>query len=135
MSAPTSDGLVIAWDLYGTLLSTASIAKQLAEHVGDDKATSIAAEWRKYQLEYTWRLNSMGMYGLSILFQGRRKPHEGMNSWGYTLRVSAFKRPDRLLARHPITRDRRHTHPSTVSQSREPNGAASKAILKPLNFL
>ena len=92
MSAPTSDGLVIAWDLYGTLLSTASIAKQLAEHVGDDKAKSIAAEWRKYQLEYTWRLNSMGMYVLSILLQGHRKPHEGMSSRGHTLRVFASSR-------------------------------------------
>jgi len=51
--------IVVAFDLYGTLLSTESIAKQLASHFGDDKATSIAAVWRKYQLEYTWRLNSM----------------------------------------------------------------------------
>ncbi|EXJ85723.1 haloacid dehalogenase, type II [Capronia coronata CBS 617.96] len=53
---------VIALDLYGTLLSTASIAKELASHFGQDKAASIAAVWRKYQLEYTWRLNSMGRY-------------------------------------------------------------------------
>ena len=50
---------VVAFDLYGTLLSTASIAKELAAHFGQDKADSIAAVWRKYQLEYTWRLNSM----------------------------------------------------------------------------
>jgi 2-haloacid dehalogenase len=52
---------VLAFDLYGTLLSTESIAHQLAEHFGADIAKSIAALWRRYQLEYTWRLNSMGM--------------------------------------------------------------------------
>lgn len=51
--------IVVAFDLYGTLLSTESIAKQLASHFGQDKANSIALVWRKYQLEYTWRLNSM----------------------------------------------------------------------------
>jgi len=54
--------IVVAFDLYGTLLSTDSIAKQLAEHFGNEKATSIATVWRKYQLEYTWRLNSMGQF-------------------------------------------------------------------------
>jgi hypothetical protein len=51
--------ILIAFDLYGTLLSPASIAKKLAGHFGQEKADSIAAVWRKYQLEYTWRLNSM----------------------------------------------------------------------------
>ncbi|EXJ84947.1 haloacid dehalogenase, type II [Capronia epimyces CBS 606.96] len=53
---------VVAFDLYGTLLSTESIAQQLGSHFGKDKAASIAAVWRKYQLEYTWRLNSMRRY-------------------------------------------------------------------------
>ncbi|GAM86410.1 hypothetical protein ANO11243_044240 [Dothideomycetidae sp. 11243] len=57
-----SNEIVVAFDLYGTLLSTASIAKQLAEHFGEEKATTIATAWRKYQLEYTWRLNSMKQY-------------------------------------------------------------------------
>jgi 2-haloacid dehalogenase len=52
---------VVAFDLYGTLLSTASVSKALAAHFGEEKANSIATVWRKYQLEYTWRLNSMGM--------------------------------------------------------------------------
>ncbi|KAL4966148.1 haloacid dehalogenase, type II [Aspergillus stella-maris] len=52
---------VLAFDLYGTLLSTESIAKQLEQHF-PDKAQSISASWRRYQLEYTWRLNSMGIY-------------------------------------------------------------------------
>lgn len=54
--APT----VIAFDLYGTLLSTESISKELAQLYGDEKAKSIAALARRYQLEYTWRINSMG---------------------------------------------------------------------------
>ncbi|KAL8708804.1 MAG: hypothetical protein Q9220_006365 [cf. Caloplaca sp. 1 TL-2023] len=57
---PTNEkNTVIAFDLYGTLLSTESIAKELAKHFGQDQAEEIAATWRKYQLEYTWRLNSM----------------------------------------------------------------------------
>lgn len=51
---------VIAFDLYGTLLATESIAKELAKLFGEDKAQSIAGFWRRYQLEYTWRINSMG---------------------------------------------------------------------------
>ncbi|OHF04463.1 haloacid dehalogenase [Colletotrichum orchidophilum] len=54
---------VIAFDLYGTLLSTESIAKELADLYGDkDEAKDLAAQWRRYQLEYTWRINSMGIY-------------------------------------------------------------------------
>lgn len=54
--------IILAFDAYGTLLSTESIAKQLAQHFGDSKAGTIAQTWRKYQLEYTWRLNSMDQY-------------------------------------------------------------------------
>ncbi|KAF7857815.1 uncharacterized protein EAF02_011182 [Botrytis sinoallii] len=52
----------IAFDLYGTLLSTESIAKELALHFGDEKAQSVATLWRRYQLEYTFRMNSMLLY-------------------------------------------------------------------------
>jgi 2-haloacid dehalogenase len=51
--------IIVAFDAYGTLLSTESIAQKLAVHFGQDKAQTIAGTWRKYQLEYTWRLNSM----------------------------------------------------------------------------
>lgn len=51
---------IVAFDLYGTLLSTDSIVKQLEKHFENAKAKSISALWRRYQLEYTWRLNSMG---------------------------------------------------------------------------
>ena len=59
--------LLLAFDLYGTLLSTESIAKQLSLHFGQEKAASVAATWRKYQLEYTWRCNSMSTYLLRSL--------------------------------------------------------------------
>ena len=58
----TMSKIVVAFDLYGTLLSTQSIAEELATHFGSERATAIATAWRKYQLEYTWRLNSMSMY-------------------------------------------------------------------------
>ena len=51
--------VVLAFDAYGTLLSTESIAKELATHFGEEKAENLAALWRRLQLEYTWRLNSM----------------------------------------------------------------------------
>ncbi|KAJ8116738.1 hypothetical protein ONZ43_g4375 [Nemania bipapillata] len=54
--------VVIAFDLYGTLLSTESIADELAKVYGGDISQSLAALWRRYQLEYTWRINSMGKY-------------------------------------------------------------------------
>lgn len=54
--APT----IIAFDLYGTILSTDSIVKALAGLFGDEKAKTIATQARRYQLEYTWRINSMG---------------------------------------------------------------------------
>ncbi|KAL8931248.1 MAG: hypothetical protein Q9216_007245, partial [Gyalolechia sp. 2 TL-2023] len=55
----SSENTIIAFDLYGTLLSTESVAQELAKHFGEENAASVAATWRKYQLEYTWRLNSM----------------------------------------------------------------------------
>ncbi|KAF9250738.1 hypothetical protein DTO006G1_5842 [Penicillium roqueforti] len=61
MTANTAN-TVVAFDLYGTLLSTQSIAKHLEKHYDNAKAQSISALWRRYQLEYTWRLNSMGRY-------------------------------------------------------------------------
>ena len=59
---PSDSQTIIAFDLYGTLLSTASIAEKLSEYYGDGQAPDIAALWRRLQLEYTWRLNSMGMF-------------------------------------------------------------------------
>jgi len=58
----STEKVVVAFDLYGTLLSTESIAKELSAHCGNEKAAALAALWRRYQLEYTWRLNSMGIH-------------------------------------------------------------------------
>lgn len=56
-----ADKRVIAFDVYGTLLDpTGTIQDKLGHYCGEQKAPSIAASWRKLQLEYTWRLNSMG---------------------------------------------------------------------------
>jgi 2-haloacid dehalogenase len=54
--APTT----IAFDLYGTILSTDSIGKELSKIFGDEKAKVIATQARRYQLEYSWRINGMG---------------------------------------------------------------------------
>lgn len=54
--APTT----IAFDLYGTILSTDSIVKELAKLFGDEKAKVVATQARRYQLEYSWRINGMG---------------------------------------------------------------------------
>lgn len=58
---------VVAFDLYGTLLSTESIVKQLECHFGSDKAQSISTAWRRYQLEYTWRADSMREFPVHLL--------------------------------------------------------------------
>ena len=51
--------MLVAFDLYGTLVNPQDINKKLSQHFGKEQATSVATVWRKYQLEYTWRLNSM----------------------------------------------------------------------------
>ena len=62
------ESTIIAFDLYGTLLSTDSIATEsLAQHFGIEIAKKIATLWRRYQLEYTWRLNSMSKRNILFL--------------------------------------------------------------------
>lgn len=56
---------VIAFDLFGTILSTDSIGQELAKLYGDDAAGKIAPLARRYQLEYTWRCNSMSEFKFS----------------------------------------------------------------------
>jgi len=69
---------VIAFDLFGTILSTDSIAKELAEIYGEDAANKIAPLARRYQLEYTWRCNSMGVY----------KPFDALTKWSFDQAIS-----------------------------------------------
>ncbi|RAH45462.1 haloacid dehalogenase, type II [Aspergillus brunneoviolaceus CBS 621.78] len=56
--------VVIAFDIYGTLLSLETATHELEQHFRGDaqRARTVAQTWRRYQLEYTWRLNSMGRY-------------------------------------------------------------------------
>lgn len=62
-SSSSQKPIILAFDLYGTLLSTSSIAQQLSSLFDStDKGQQIATLWRRYQLEYTWRLNSMNQY-------------------------------------------------------------------------
>ncbi|KAK0625323.1 HAD-like domain-containing protein [Bombardia bombarda] len=62
MAHNNTNKTIIAFDLYGTLLATDSIAESLSTIFGHDAAAPLAAQWRRYQLEYTWRINSMGVY-------------------------------------------------------------------------
>ncbi|KAL8897466.1 MAG: hypothetical protein Q9207_007203 [Kuettlingeria erythrocarpa] len=80
----SNENTIIAFDLYGTLLSTESIAKELAEHFGEEKAAAVAATWRKYQLEYTWRLNSMNQY-LPFSTITQRSLHHTLSEHGLSL--------------------------------------------------
>lgn len=55
--------IIIAFELYGTLLSIESVARKLADHILEKaQAIALTATWRKYQLEYISRLNSMGNF-------------------------------------------------------------------------
>ncbi|KAI9894264.1 MAG: hypothetical protein M1814_004118 [Vezdaea aestivalis] len=56
--------ICLALDLYGTIVDPGSICQFLDQVSGceRERAEKISANWRKYQLEYTWRLNSMDMY-------------------------------------------------------------------------
>ncbi|KAI0821054.1 haloacid dehalogenase [Irpex lacteus] len=55
---------VLAVDIYGTILNTQGIAKALHTQLNlhEENANQVSLLWRRYQLEYTWRLNSMGVY-------------------------------------------------------------------------
>lgn len=61
MSSDSSNKIVVAFDLYGTLLSTESISDELTKIFGADAAPGLAALWRRYQLEYSWRITCMGL--------------------------------------------------------------------------
>ena len=62
--------ITIAFDLYGTILSTSSISTTLSAllDISPEKAIEVAELWRRYQLEYTWRANCMSSYFLYVFF-------------------------------------------------------------------
>jgi 2-haloacid dehalogenase len=53
--------IALAFDVYGTLLDPIGIRRRLAA-VLPDAAGPVAVEWRRTQLEYTFRLAAMGRY-------------------------------------------------------------------------
>lgn len=54
--------IVLAFDIYGTLLSFEAVTHELERFLNDEtRARTVAQTWRRYQLEYTFRLNSMGI--------------------------------------------------------------------------
>ncbi|KAI0338394.1 haloacid dehalogenase [Trametopsis cervina] len=64
MSTISTRQQVLAFDIYGTILDTNGIATALgsALNLDEDKAAQLSLLWRRYQLEYTYRLNSMRVY-------------------------------------------------------------------------
>lgn len=96
----TARKIVIAFDLYGTLLSTESIAHELAKLYGEQQAKTLAALWRQLQLEYTWRINCMGESRQNILCI-------------FTIRKDARNSRDALLLRV----DQASTGPSVRSRT------------------
>jgi 2-haloacid dehalogenase len=53
--------LVVAFDMFGTLADTASVAGELAPACGK-RAGDVAAAWRAKQLEYMFRVTAMGQF-------------------------------------------------------------------------
>lgn len=53
--------LTLAFDIYGTLIDTQGITRQLSRHIGD-KAPEFSQRWRDKQLEYSFRRGLMRKY-------------------------------------------------------------------------
>ena len=53
--------MLIAFDMFGTLADTASVASELTPSCGDD-AARVARTWRDKQLEYMFRVTAMGQF-------------------------------------------------------------------------
>jgi len=53
--------LIVAFDMFGTLADTSSVAAELAALCGG-RAAEVAATWRARQLEYMFRVTAMGQF-------------------------------------------------------------------------
>ena len=53
--------MLVAFDMFGTLADTGSVARELAPACGD-QAGSVARTWRDRQLEYMFRVTAMGQF-------------------------------------------------------------------------
>lgn len=54
--------VVIAVDIFGTVLTMDTIAQELEKLFPQANAETILKTWRQNQLAYTWRLNSLGAF-------------------------------------------------------------------------
>jgi 2-haloacid dehalogenase len=57
-----TNGEVLAFDLYGTLVDPLAIASELGQVLGGADGREAARIWRLKQLEYSFRLTAMGRY-------------------------------------------------------------------------
>ena len=53
--------MLVAFDMFGTLADTGSVAGELAPSCGD-RADRVALAWRERQLEYMFRVTAMGQF-------------------------------------------------------------------------
>ena len=53
--------MLVAFDMFGTLADTASVARELVSSCGD-MAGRVARTWRDKQLEYMFRVTAMGQF-------------------------------------------------------------------------
>ena len=67
MSNAETGSIVLAFDVYGTLLDTSQVKHALVTHVGVSgvAAVEISALWRRYQLECDFALTSRSVRGIN----------------------------------------------------------------------
>ena len=71
--------MLVAFDMFGTLADTASVAGEL-EAVCGDRALDVARIWRAKQLEYMFRVTAMGQF----------PPFVDLTRWGLTWALDQF---------------------------------------------
>ncbi|KAK5995604.1 2-haloalkanoic acid dehalogenase [Cladobotryum mycophilum] len=92
---------IVAFDLYGTLLSTDSIVREIENVCDKDKAKEIATQARRYQLEYTWRISSMASgTDMRAIIEGLYQPFDELTRWSF-LQASAEAGVDEVSAHLP----------------------------------
>ncbi len=77
--------MLLAFDMFGTLADTASVAGELAAACAD-RAAEVARAWRRKQLEYMFRVTAMGHF----------PPFSDLTRWSLdgALAESGFSLPD-----------------------------------------
>jgi 2-haloacid dehalogenase len=82
--------VIVAFDMFGTLADTASVAGELAPACGE-RAGDVALAWRARQLEYMFRVTAMGQF----------PPFADLTRWGLAraLAESGISLPPTQLGR------------------------------------